>query len=85
MRETLSAPKVKETPRSLSPQPELSRSGSDQRRSQRRPTMVGEIGREPDAMALISGPCRPILSASLRWLPHSSIASRKRVSTVRML
>ena len=35
--ETTSAPKVKETPRSFSPQPWTSLSGSDQRRSHRRP------------------------------------------------
>jgi hypothetical protein len=42
---TLSAPKVKETPRSLSPHPELSRSGSDHRRSQRRPWSGTSTGR----------------------------------------
>lgn len=34
---TMSSPNVKETPRSFSPQPMISRSGSDHRRSQSRP------------------------------------------------
>ena len=37
--ETTSAPNVKETPRSFSPQPCTSLSGSDQRRSHKRPEM----------------------------------------------
>lgn len=41
---TMSEPKVKETPRSLSPQPCMSLSGSDQRRSQRRPVSGTSVG-----------------------------------------
>jgi len=42
---TTSAPKVNETPRSFSPQPIVSLSGSDQRRSQRRPWSGTSVGR----------------------------------------
>ena len=42
---TTSAPKVKLTPRSFSPQPIVSLSGSDQRRSQRSPWSGTSVGR----------------------------------------
>ena len=41
--ETISGPKVNDTPLSFSPQPITSLSGSDQRRSQSRPTMGGWV------------------------------------------
>jgi hypothetical protein len=42
--DTTSAPKVNETPRSFSPHPWTSLSGSDQRRSHNRPEMVNAFG-----------------------------------------
>lgn len=42
---TMSAPKVKETPRSFSPQPLVSLSGSDHKRSQSNPVSGTSVGR----------------------------------------
>lgn len=56
--ETISGPKVNETPRSFSPQPSVSLSGSDQSRSQRSPwsgTSVGRMIRRICSMLTRSG------------------------------
>ena len=44
----ISEPNVKDTPLSLSPQPWMSLSGSDQRRSQRSPVSGTSVGRAMD-------------------------------------
>jgi len=67
---TTSAPKVKDTPLSLSPHPKTSLSGSDHRRSQRRPwsgTSVGRIIRLICSIDWRSGD-KPVWS----WDIHSS-------------
>ena len=45
---TMSEPKVNDTPRSFSPQPCVSLSGSDHRRSQRRPVSGTSVGLATD-------------------------------------
>lgn len=70
---TTSAPKVKETPRSFSPQPSTSLSGSDHSRSHSRPwsgTSVGLMMRRICSMDCRSGD-KPSVHKKKRWHAYS--------------
>jgi hypothetical protein len=68
---TTSGPKVKETPRSFSPQPTMSLSGSDHSRSQRRPVSGTSVGRmmrliwSMDASSGLRPPCMQKIFSSM--------------------